>query len=198
MRLFVATALPSDDGLAYARQVDDLATKTGVALRRVPEGSAHITHAFLGEVSDGEAGVVVRVMTEALKSESATDVELGAPEVLTARNGPRAVIVPLARGAAGLYQLEMRLVFALRTIPALATLPMPKAPHVTIARFGRSSTRRDGQRVSEALARHPVPPRPLLVDRIQLMSSTLTPNGPVYEEVAGVVLPTVGAVLPSR
>jgi 2'-5' RNA ligase len=128
------------------------------------------------------------VMTDALNGASAMEVELGLPEVLTARSGPRALIVPVARGSAGLFQFEMSLVFALRAIPALATLPMPKPPHVTIARFGRSATRRDGQRVSDELARRPPPPRSVEVDRIQLMSSTLTPDGPAYASIAGVSL----------
>jgi 2'-5' RNA ligase len=65
---------------------------------------------------------------------------------------------------------------------------MPKPPHVTIARFGRSATRADGQRISDALTRHPSQTRPLRIERIQLISSTLTPDGPVYEEVASVAL----------
>lgn len=189
MRLFVASALPPADGVDYARLVDRLSGKSGVALRPVPPGSAHIAHAFLGEVAEDGLGLVVRVMTGALEGESAIDVELGAPVVLTARSGPRAVIVPLARGSAELYQIEMALVLALRSVPVLATLPMPKPPHVTIARFDRSATRRDGQRINEELTRHPPPSRPLRVDRIQLMSSALTPAGPLYEEVAGVGLP---------
>lgn len=188
MRLFVASALPSDDGVVYARLVDQLAGTTGVAVRPVPERSAHITHAFLGEMAEDEVGLVVRVMTDALNGASAMEVELGLPEVLTARSGPRAIILPVARGSAGLFQLEMSLVLALRAIPALATLPVPKPPHVTIARFGRSATRRDGQRVSDALARRPPSPRSVEVDRIQLMSSTLTPDGPEYAVMASVSL----------
>jgi 2'-5' RNA ligase len=189
MRLFVASALPSADGTFYARVVDHLAMKTGVAIRPVPAGSAHITHAFLGEVADDDVARVVRAMRGALEGKPVLDVELGAPDVLMARSGPRAVIVPLTRGAAELHQLGVDLTFALRAVPTLSSLPMPKPPHVTIARFGRSATRRDGQRISEELRHHPAKARPLRIDRIQLMSSTLTPAGPVYEELAGVGLP---------
>jgi 2'-5' RNA ligase len=188
MRLFVASALPSGDGAGYARLVEHLVIKTGVSIRPVPAGSAHITHAFLGDVRDDDLASVVDVMTGALGGVPALDVELGVPEVLTARSGPRAVIVPLVRGVAELVELELSLVLALRTLPALSSLPMPKPPHVTIARFGRSATRADGQRIREALTRQPPQTRPLRIERIQLMSSTLTPDGPVYEEVASVAL----------
>jgi 2'-5' RNA ligase len=188
MRLFVASALPSVDGAFYARLVDHLAAKTGVAIRPVPSGSAHITHAFLGEVADDDVARVVRAMTGALESKPVLDVELGVPDVLMARSGPRAVIVPLTRGAAELHRLGVDLTFALRAVSTLSSLPMPKPPHVTIARFGRSATRRDGQRISEELKHVRAKGRPLRVERIQLMSSRLTPDGPVYEELASATL----------
>ena len=52
MRLFVATFASDENQVFYGQYVRDLVARTAGALKVIPKYSAHLTHAFLGELDD--------------------------------------------------------------------------------------------------------------------------------------------------
>jgi 2'-5' RNA ligase len=68
----------------------------------------------------------------------------------------------------------------LRQLPPFAALPDPNAAHVTLARVRPRATPRDGDRLEAALREMDVRPRDLRLMRVQLVASTLAPDGPQY------------------
>ena len=54
-------------------------------------------------------------------------------------------------------------------------------PHLTIGRFGKRNIKPD-------ISKLKVPDEEVIIDRICLFKSTLTPSGPVYEELVSVQL----------
>lgn len=183
-RLFVGTLLPPDASAACDRAARECAARLGGAARPVPPHSAHITHAFLGNVPEDGIDAIAAIVREAVRHAAPMDLTLGAPELLGGRGVPRLVLMPVQAGRVPLHDLQISLVLGLRTIPSLRALPLPRSPHVTLARFNRRVTRHDGQLAARTLERWVGEPIRLRLDRLQLVQSTLTPAGPQYEPLA--------------
>ena len=66
----------------------------------------------------------------------------------------------------------------------------PKHPHVTLARFKKNATREISRRVEDLLARKEElrQTRTDHLARVELVKSTLTRTGPLYETIADAVL----------
>ena len=181
--------LPSEDDAFYAALVARLSAASGPrVLRSVRAGTSHITHAFLGDVGDANVGAITNVLRNAVTSMAAVDVVFGRPEVLGGGRGPRALLVPVVGGRQALFDRQVELTLALRRVPVLASLALPKPPHVTIARFSRTVTRHDAARVSQPLADMSIVDRSLRVDRVQLLRSTLSSTGSQYDELLSVAM----------
>jgi 2'-5' RNA ligase len=188
MRLFYASFLSEKNRAACESLVARVSSDVPRSLRPVPRGSHHLTHAFLGEVAEGEVEGLVALLEE-LREIPAFAFRLAAPTILMGRGSPRLVKVDLQEGGEQVVRLQERLrAGLLERDPSLAGRPKP--PHVTIARFPRGARRGLARRVEESMARQ----REALrfeddrLSRVDLVKSTLAPSGPVYESVGEVRL----------
>jgi 2'-5' RNA ligase len=180
MRLFLATMLPDAVGEAVEQIAADVRRQAGDIVRPVPPGSAHITHAFFGDVSDRQLDELRAAVTDVARRAVPVDVTFGPPEVLAGGRTPRLVLVPVLDGRQALFDLQVNLVLAVRRVASFERLPLPKAPHVTVARFRRGAGQREAERVARVLARVSPAGLGMRVDRLQLVESLLMPDGPRY------------------
>ena len=184
MRLFAASFLGPPSQEAASRFVEALVEAHRQRLRSVPANSVHFTHAFCGEVPDGDAGRITAAVREALSSGVPFEVAIGRPHVLAGGSRPRLVCADALRGAEAVAALSAAISnHLLAAFPQLALSP-GRAPHVTLARFRKTARRSDGRAVTTWLERQVE--SFATADRIsavQIVESRLTPSGPVYDVI---------------
>ena len=182
MRLFVASVLPSAERARCDALVKDLAVRSQGRVRAIPRDTAHITHAFLGEVRDLGPERLADDITRAVEGQRAIAITLGPPRLLRTGRVPRLVFAPIDDGAEAIAALSRSIVLVLRAHAPFANLPFPKAPHVTLARFRRDAGSADARHVEDVLAQPDVRiTSHAKIDSVELMSSVLTGPAPVYE-----------------
>jgi len=189
MRLFLASFLPAADAEYYDHQVAALRARYPGALRSVPTGSAHFTHAFLGEVTDLSPIDLAADIENATAGRRSIAIELGPPTVFQVGRAPRLIMAPVVAGADQVTALSEALIRRLRNRPALAMLAPAKAPHVTLARFERQSTMLNRRQVMAMLMSWPEAGTLSQVTGVDLVRSQLTPQGPRYEVLVHHPLP---------
>lgn len=188
MRLFYAAFLNPDNTRVFESLVRRVIADLPGAIRPVPRGSLHQTLAFIGEVPDAEAGDYLKRM-EIAAGVPQIPFSLRPPRVLSGRGSPRLVCVDLDEGSRRALALQKSLRLAIGEDPATVERRM-KHPHVTLARFKRNANRATGHRVLDAFERLAEGARPEAdcLQRVELVKSTLTPEGPVYESIGAVEL----------
>jgi 2'-5' RNA ligase len=155
-------------------------------VRPVPRGSAHLTHAFLGEVDEALAEVITRDIEEVMTTVAPETFQLGRPELLCAGREPRLVLAPVTVGRMAVEAVTRAIVDRLRRQPAFGRLAPPRSAHVTVARFRRGAGMRDATQVAGLFAGPEIALawQPDCLAEVQLVRSELTQGGPVYGVVA--------------
>lgn len=176
MRLFIALDLPADVRAQLFAWTGQAAPPE---VRRVPAENLHVTLAFLGARSDGEAAAARAVLPalarplEELRTAGALWLPLRRPGVLS---------VALETGAA-LGALQAELVAALAAAIGFAPEGRGFRPHVTVGRVRR------GARIDTREALDPPVPQLRFGARSMILyRSRTTPEGARYERLGGVEL----------
>ena len=175
MRCFVAVELPSPMREEIGRLQSRIAT---AGLRLVKSELVHVTIKFLGELPEEDVGPV----TEALGK-----VTFAPFPVRVSGMGafPGRAIRVVWLGLAGNFQELYRKVE--QALKPLGFAPEARgfSPHATLARVARPNeemNRRLGDRIADFSSSDL---GSFTVDRFYLKKSTLTPGGPIYEDLAG-------------
>ncbi|CUH33728.1 2'-5' RNA ligase [Jannaschia seosinensis] len=146
--------------------------------RDVDPDDLHVTLAFLDDQSEDR----LEAMHEALETRALAAAPLRPAGIATLGDTPRAVVLDLAPDRA-LTALRD----AVRGAARAAGIDLPRdrfRPHVTLTRFG-GRAKPDMGRLPRALEGIGAPDLAAEVARlVVLWSSTLTPDGPVYEVLA--------------
>jgi 2'-5' RNA ligase len=175
MRCFVAVELPSLMREEIGRLQSRIATD---GLRLVKPELVHITIKFLGDVPEGNVGPV----TEALGKVRFAPFPV---RVLGMGAFPGRAVRVVWLGLAGNFQeLYLNVEQALKPL-GFAPEARGFSPHVTLARVARPNeemNRRLCDRIANFAA---LDLGSFTVDRFYLKKSTLTPGGPIYEDLAG-------------
>jgi 2'-5' RNA ligase len=188
MRLFYASFLDTGNMTAYEKLVETIQAELPRAIRSVPPGSHHLTHAFLGNVDDREVERF-RDLLGVLAGTPAFSFSLGPPRILYGRGAPRLIKIDVEESADRITAIQQRLCREIpRLLPEFNT--RPKHPHVTVGRFNKSATRETSRKVEELLAGKPelCGTRTDRLARVELVKSTLTQTGPLYETIGEAVL----------
>ena len=188
MRLFYASFLNPSNTRVLESLVRRVIADLPGAIRPVPRGSLHQTLAFIGEVPDGEVGDYLKRM-EIAAGVPKIPFSLRPPRVLSGRGSPRLVCADLDEGSRRTLALQKSLRLEIGEEPAIVERRL-KHPHVTLARFKRNANRAVAHKVLDAFKRLGEDARPELdcLQRVELVKSTLTPEGPVYESIGVVEL----------
>lgn len=148
--------------------------------RLVAEENLHLTVAFLGDVDAAFLDELhLDLSGRALPWDDLTVTGL----VTFGGRVPRLIAAEIAK-----TEWLMALHRKLRTVLRDAGLDLPRdrfRPHVTLARFGQRIDPVDRRKLDAALAAHAgIRLPPVRAEALGLYSSTLTPEGPNYEELA--------------
>ena len=170
-RLFVALPLPEAIRDLLIDAMDD-----SPALRWVPDENLHLTLRFIGEVERPLAEDIARELQKVRSS--CFDLSLAGTGYFDQRSGGSiwAGVEPKAPVAALAAKVD-------RACQAAGLEPEHRAyrPHITLARYGRSSK----AEVEPFLRRHSdLRSEPFTVDRFCLFESRLSRHGAHYEPVA--------------
>lgn len=183
MRLFVASFLSADNLECYESVVSGLISDVPDTIRPVPPGTQHLTIVFLGDVQVDDLPTCEEVL-ESVREIDAVPFTLTPPRILYARRSPRLVCVDLATEKERVFAFQTLLFERLaQRLPTRITRPKP--PHITLARFRRRVRREAASQVSESISkRHDSSViRKDVLTEVQLVRSTLTPDGPIYEGI---------------
>ena len=176
MRLFVGTFLGLHNQAFYQAHIRHLVGRHRDVLRGAPDGSAHLTYAFIPDMDEGLVSRLLATTADVVGRRQAFDIQLSPPLVLCSGGRPRLVCAELAKGADDARWLAAELSVALRVMAP--DLRPSRSPHVTLARFRKDATRVDADAVARSLSLSESK-----VDRVtlvQVVASVLTPSGPVY------------------
>jgi 2'-5' RNA ligase len=184
MRLFVAVVLSQENQRRLRAPIDRLVQAHADVLRATPDGTSHLTMAFMGRAGAQDVAAIGDAMEEVARRRAPFSVELSAPRVLRARQDPRLVLLPVIAGAGPLEALMRDLHRAITgRLPSLE-VSSAKSAHVTLARFRKHARASDARAVEQSLTESGIASL-MLHDEIQdirLFESTLTASGPHYEE----------------
>ena len=180
MRLFYAAYLSRENMDAYQALVDGLIQRVPGVLRSIPNRTHHLTLAFLGEIAESDLEKCSAAI-DAVEGCEAFEYSLGRPSLLLGRGRPRLIRVGVTRGSDRVSKVQAALVSSVsEQITSIDTRFKP--PHITLARFKKNARRSQARQVETAVARHDTPlPQRGHFSCLQLVKSTLTPSGPIYE-----------------
>lgn len=184
MRLFVAVVLSHENRQRLRAPIDRLVQAHADVLRATPDGTSHLTLAFMGRADATDVAVIGDAMQEVAEQQAPFTIEIAAPHVLRARQDPRLVLLPVTAGAGPLAALMRNLHRAITgRLPSLE-LSSAKSAHVTLARFRKHARASDARAVEQSLTPSGIASLVLRDDvrDIRLIESTLTSSGPHYDE----------------
>jgi 2'-5' RNA ligase len=185
MRLFVAVVLSHENQRRLRAPIDRLVQAHADVLRATPDGTLHLTMAFMGRAGEPDVAAIGDAMQQVARRHAPFPIELSAPRILRARQDPRLVLLPVAGDPPQMEALMRDLHRAITgRLPSLEVSPA-KSAHVTLARFRKHARASDARAVEQSLTQ-PGIASVLLHDEVRdvrLFESTLTASGPAYREV---------------
>ena len=179
IRLFIA--FPIDSAIrqqlaALCRPLKPLAS----SVKWVEPKNMHFTARFLGETDP----LSVPSLIEAVKS---TCLKFGPVQTSIDRLGafpnlkrPQVFWAGLSESAQGLMSIVIQLNEDLKALGIDLDSKRFK-PHLTLGRIKRSRDNHGLERLIEAMDQIELEPIPIILDRLELIQSTLTPRGPIYK-----------------
>jgi 2'-5' RNA ligase len=152
--------------------------QSGAPVKWVEVENLHVTLLFLGEVNERDVPAVCAAVAEACKPHAPFSMDVETVGSFPNSRRPRTLWVGVGAGTQELCALHDALEPPLLDLGCYRREDRKFSPHVTI---GRVKSDRPSDSLAAALAKHAgwkageVPVREILV-----LSSELTPNGPVY------------------
>lgn len=184
LRLFFAVPLAEDlrDAACGLQDVLEIACERGPRVKWVERENLHLTLKFVGDTPVEDTQRLAEVAAAVASECSAASLQVGGVGCFPPRGVPRVIWVGLAEESPELGGLAGRLDGALQAA-GLSTPDRNRfSAHFTL---GRVKQGRGCAPLSEAIAglgEEPV--GQMMVHRFSLMSSELTPQGPIYAERA--------------
>jgi 2'-5' RNA ligase len=181
MRAFVCSYLDPAHQTLSREAIDALVRASGGRLRGVPDGTAHLTYAFIASLPEERLPLLVHAVAHAAADVGATTVSLGRPEVLYGGSAARLVYLPVVDGRESLGRLAGVMTDAAREALLGVAVTFTPAPHVTLARFRRGTRHREAREVEETIARDLAMLQwSMRVDAVQVVESVTEPSGARY------------------
>ncbi len=183
MRLFIAVPVPEElkEKILGMQNRIKLA---GIDAKLVEKENLHFTIKFLGETPEEKIQEIKNALEKACANFSSFDIGIAGIGAFPNRNYARVVWVSVREGLQGFENL-------IKIIDKnLSVLGFKKeneyAPHLTIARIRSGRNLPKLQKMLEESEKTAI--GKMRVEEVKLMKSSLTKNGPIYEELCGVKL----------
>jgi 2'-5' RNA ligase len=177
IRAFIAVPA-TDEVRALIGQIEGELKPVGADVKWVEPGNVHITLKFLGNIDPDQVNGLCQALSDALRGSASFDVLVeGTGTFPSGRRAPRVVWIGLTDGKEGLIDLAGKVEGACSSL-GFEQEDRPFKPHLTIGRVRRGSAYlRD---LSDRVGRVEFNPLKLRVDRVNLVKSKLSPQGPTY------------------
>ena len=184
MRVFIAVELPDKVKKNMVELVNEL-KEVGSGVKWVEEKNLHITLKFLGWVEDRKADDVIGLATKAAAGTGSFKAKFEGLGTFPPGKSPRVVWAGVGEGAEKIKKLADSLEETLSNA-AYRSEEREFSSHVTI---GRVKDKKGVDKLKEKMESFKDPKfGEAIVDHINIMKSTLTPKGPIYETVKEVKL----------
>ena len=183
LRLFFAVPL-ADDLRDVAVQLQEAVAKSAgheARVRWVERENLHLTLKFVGDTAEEDVEKLVQIAEKVAASCSGTSLQVSGVGCFPARGAPRVIWAGVFRDSPELNELAARLDKALQDAGLAEADRNPFATHFTL---GRVKDRQCGELSSAVRRLGEEPVGEMKVDHFVLMSSELTPQGPIYSEQA--------------
>jgi 2'-5' RNA ligase len=188
IRAFIAIELPGSVRSALSKLQDDIKRSEHAPVKWVDPGSVHLTLKFLGNIAAVTISEITRAISEAVGADTRFRLELGELGVFPNLRAPRVVWVGLAGETAALSALQRSIESALIPIG----FPPEKrsfSPHLTLGRVREMASPDERRSLGQTIASLQVASAgPFQVDAVNLMRSTLTPQGALYTRLYSAAL----------
>ncbi len=181
-RLFFAVPLADELRDAAGRLQEELARacRSGPRVRWVERANVHLTLKFLGDTPAEALTEIARAADRVAAAAGPMSLEVAGAGCFPPRGAPRTIWVGLARDCAALITLAESLDRALAEAGLAKAETRPFHAHFTLGRVKDRGGGRELREAIERLSHEPV--GEMQVDHFVLLSSDLTPTGPVYTE----------------
>jgi len=188
MRTFIAIELPTKTIQAVeALQEQLIAQVIPQTVRWTVMQNVHLTLHFLGNVPDKKINKISQSIYYSIKNSPPFTLNLAGLGCFPNFNKPRIVWVDIRGDVQQLQTIQKELGQQLKRNIDFTPEARRYTPHLTIGRIKKDIPASRISRLGEQLQQIKVPTiAPLPVTNISVMESQLTPNGPVYTQVAQV------------
>jgi 2'-5' RNA ligase len=191
MRSFIAIPLP-EEIKDFLNRVQEILKTTQADVKWVKPANIHLTLKFLGEINNQQAEEIKKIIRQVCKDKASFQAILLSLGAFPRIDQPRVIWAGIAEGNEKIKQIVQELN---QEIDQLLGLPGEKKPftsHITLGRT-RSGLKREklAAKLKEFQNQIDEGPKKFKIDRIVLFKSTLTPQGPIYEELYSANLTTI-------
>ncbi len=158
--------------------LQDALAHTGVEVKWVEPENLHVTMLFLGEVFDTELAKLCKIVADTVEAHQAFSMSVQTAGCFPNPRRPRVLWVGLGQGAQEVCTIHDALEGPLLEMGCYRREDRRYTPHITL---GRVKSDRPTDRLAAALAQHAAwQGGEVTVRDIHVMSSELTPQGPIY------------------
>lgn len=184
LRMFVAIELSERVRQNVAGVLADL-DRIGAAVRWVKPENLHLTLKFLGDVEEHRLSDLFAGTEEALRGGKAFQITFRGLGAFPHLRRPRVFWIGIEQGAERLKTVQQRIESRLAEL-GFSRDTKAFAPHLTLGRVKKNP--RGIAELASAVERMSFGPEEMSVERVVVMKSVLTPEGPNYSRLRAVPL----------
>jgi 2'-5' RNA ligase len=177
LRLFIALHMPDQLKEELGRAISDLRPLAD-GIKWVETKNMHLTLKFLGDTEKSLVGGIAGAITIALAGRKAFEAKLDGCGGFPNLNKPRVIWAGIG-GANPAIEIAKTINYELEKI-GIDKDNKRFSPHLTL---GRIKTKSDLSRLSNHMRNLNFGSEAVILDRVALIKSTLTPHGPIYENL---------------
>ena len=180
MRAFIAIDLPKEIKDCLGR-IEERLEAGGADVKWVAAANIHLTLKFLGEINEQAKQSVIQTIEDTAKDRNLFSIRLSSAGAFPDIKFPRVIWIGIDNGSAEVIKIAAGLEEKIEKIG------IPKETrgftcHITLGRVKSGLNRlKLAEKIEEINRELNEKPLELLVGKITLFKSTLSPNGPVYE-----------------
>ncbi len=177
VRLFVALIFPDEIKAALGRLIYDLLPKSQ-GIKWVEPHNIHLTLKFIGEISEKKVERIIDAIGDVLTGRAKFEGHIAGCGGFPNLKQPRVLWVGLG-GAEPAIDIAKQLNHKLIPI-GVKSEKKPLSPHLTLGRIKRPT---DLSELTVYMENLNFDAGSVILDRVALVKSTLTPSGPIYENI---------------
>jgi len=185
IRAFIAVPAP-DEVKRLIDRIENELRSAGADVKWVEPDNVHVTLKFLGNITPDRVEIVGEEITQALTGVRRFEVEVSGMGTFPKHGrSPRVIWLGLGQGSDMLCEVARRVEDVCANL-GFEKEERPFQPHLTIGRVRRGSPNLG--KLRDEIDRIEYNPLKLLVDRVNLMRSELSPRGPTYTVLVSMAL----------